>query len=190
MPTSAARPSSLERWKPRAARRTQLLLAGTLWSCVGAALLVAGARWTLRGAGAPAGALLIALGTAAGLLKGWFVLDRVAARVADRIAARGDGRCAGGFLSLRSWLLVALMSAAGRLLRGGLVPPVAVGTLYVAIGTGLLFSSRIAWLRWRSAGTAPDPRVRADPSEQQASQPREAAWFRSRRPARNRSRNA
>ena len=151
MPTGAKRPSPLERWKPRAAGRTQLLLAAALWSCVGAALLLAGARWNLRGAGAPGGFLLVALGAAAGLLKGWFVLDRAARRIADRIASRGDGRCIGGFLSARSWLLVALMSGAGRLLRGGLLPLPVAGTLYVAIGTGLLFSSRIAWLRWRDA---------------------------------------
>jgi hypothetical protein len=151
MPTGAARPSPLERWKPRAAGRTQLLLAAALWSCVGTALLLAGARWSLRAAGAPGGFLLVALGAAAGLLKGRFVLDRAALRIADRIASRGDGRCVGGFLSARSWLLVALMSGAGRLLRGGLLPLPVAGTLYVAIGTGLLFSSRIAWLRWRAA---------------------------------------
>ena len=152
MPATAARPSALQRWKPRAAGRTQLLLAAALWSCVGSALLLAGARWSLRAAGPGDGALLVALGVAAGLLKGRFVLDRAATRIADRIAVRGDGHCAGGFLSARRWLLVALMSGAGRLLRGGLLPLAAVGTLYVAVGTGLLFSSRIAWLRWRSTG--------------------------------------
>jgi hypothetical protein len=150
----AVRPSPLERWKPRAAGRTQLLLAAALWSTVGAALLAAGARWTTQALGPRAGALLLALAVAAGLLKGRFVLDRAALRIADRIAARGDGRCLGGFLSLRSWLLVALMSGAGRLLRGGALPHAVVGPLYVAIGTGLLFSSRIAWLRWRAAGTS------------------------------------
>jgi hypothetical protein len=129
-----------------------MLLAAALWSCVGTALLAAGARWSLRAAGPRGGLLLIVLGVAVGLLKGRFVLDRAATRIADRIAARGDGRCAGGFLSARSWLLVALMSTAGRLLRRGPVPLAIVGTLYVAIGTGLLFSSRVAWLRWRSAG--------------------------------------
>jgi hypothetical protein len=148
------RPSLLQRWKPRAAGRTQLLLAAGLWSTVGAALLAAGARWTIQALAPRSGALLLALAVAAGLLKGRFVLDRAAIRIADRIAARGDGRCAGGFLSLRSWLLVALMSGAGRLLRGGLLPHAVVGPLYVAIGTGLLFSSRVAWLRWRAAGAS------------------------------------
>lgn len=94
----------------------------------------------------------IALGVVAGLLKGRFVLDRTAGRITDRIAARGDGHCAGGFLSWRSWLLVALMSGAGRLLRSGLVSHAVVGPLYTAIGTGLLFSSRTAWKRWRTTG--------------------------------------
>ncbi len=149
----APRPSPLQRWKPRAAGRTQLLLAGALWTVVGAVLLAFGARWTLEALGRSTGLLVIALGIGAGLLKGRFVLDRTAERITNRIAARGDGRCAGGFLSWRSWLLVALMSGAGRFLRGGLLPQAVTGPLYAAIGAGLLFSSRIAWKHWRAANS-------------------------------------
>ena len=138
---------ALDRLKPRASVRLQLGLAAGLWTVVGSALLVAGARWTLRGAGLRLGSALLALGVIVGLLKGRFVLDRSARRIAGRIAERGDGRCVGGFLSWRTWLLVAAMAAGGRLLRGGILPFEAVGTLYVAVGTGLLFSSRIAWSR-------------------------------------------
>lgn len=147
----APRRSPFQRWKPRAAGRTQLLLAGTLWALVGGLLLGFGSRWSLEALGVRAGGAAVALGVAVGLLKARFILDRTARRIADRIAARGDGRCAGGFLSWRSWLLVALMSGAGRLLRDGLVSPAVVGPLYAAIGTGLLVSSRIAWRRWRDA---------------------------------------
>jgi hypothetical protein len=150
--TSATPRPALERWKPRAAGRTQLLLAGALWSVVGALLLGFGALWTLESLGGRAGALVLGLGIPAGLLKGRFVLDRAAGRIADRIAARGDGRCVGGFLSWRTWVLVALMSGAGRILRGGLLSRAVVGPLYAAIGAGLFFSSRIAWRRWRAAG--------------------------------------
>ena len=146
------RHSPLERWKPRAAGRTQVLLAAALWTIVGTLLLGFGARWTLEAFGGGAGALAVALGIGAGLLKGRFVLDKAAGRIVDRIAARGDGRCVGGFLSWRTWLLVALMSGAGRLLRGGLLSHAVVGPLYAAIGAGLLFSSRIAWKRWRATG--------------------------------------
>ncbi len=148
----ALRRSPLERWKPRAAGRTQLLLAAALWTIVGLVLLGFGARWTLEAFGLRTGVLAVVLGVAAGLLKGRFVLDKAAGGIADRIAARGDGRCAGGFLSWRSWLLVALMSGAGRLLRSGPLSHAVVGPLYLAIGTGLLFSSRIAWKRWCATG--------------------------------------
>ena len=148
----ALRRSPLERWKPRAAGRTQLLLAGALWTVVGVLLLGFGARWTLEAFGLRSALTAGVLAVVAGLLKGRFVLDRAAARITDRIAARGDGRCAGGFLSWRSWLLVALMAGAGRLLRSGLLSHAIVGPLYMAIGTGLLFSSRTAWKRWRATG--------------------------------------
>jgi hypothetical protein len=141
---------ALERWKPRAGGRTQLLLAGALWSVVGVLLLGFGTAWTLDALGSRAGALTLVLGVLVGLLKGRFVLDRAAGRIADRIALRGDGRCLGGFLSWRSWLLVALMSAVGRLLRGGLLPLAVLGPLYAAVGAGLLYSSRVAWRRWRA----------------------------------------
>jgi len=147
----AGRRSPLHRWKPRAAGRTQLLLAGALWSVVGALLLGFGARWSIEAFGRDTGVLALALGAGVGLLKGRFVLDRAARRIAERIAERGDGHCAGGFLSVRSWLLVTMMSGAGRLLRGGLVPHAVLGPLYAALGAGLLFSSRIAWSRWRAA---------------------------------------
>jgi hypothetical protein len=147
----AGQRSPLQRWKPRAAGRTQLLLAGALWSVVGTLLLGFGSLWSIEAFGRGQGMLAIALGAGAGLLKGRFVLDKAARRIADRIASRGDGHCAGGFLSVRSWLLVALMSGAGRLLRGGLVPHAVLGPLYAALGAGLLFSSRIAWSRWRAA---------------------------------------
>jgi len=147
-------PPTLERWKPRAPVPAQLALAAGLWTVVGSLLLLFGARWTLAAAGPPRGTALLALGIAVGILKGRFVLDRTARRIADRIVERGDGRCAGGFLSWRSWLLVAAMSAAGRFLRGVLVPPVVLGPVYAAVGSGLLWSSRIAWRRLGSR-TAP-----------------------------------
>jgi len=149
-PVAAPHRSPLERWKPRAAGRTQLLLAGALWTVVGALLLFFGARWTLEAFGERGGLLAVGIGIGVGLLKGRFVLDRTARRITERIAARGDGRCIGGFLSWRSWLLVALMSGAGRLLRSGLLSHAVVGPLYTAIGAALLFSSRTAWRRWRA----------------------------------------
>ena len=140
-----------ESLKPRSSSRFQLLLAGLMWSIVGAGLFSFGFRWTMVDNPASLFLPLVAAGILAGAAKSKFLLDRTAHKIVARIAERGEGRCAGSFLSLRSWALVLTMIAAGRLLRGGLLSSLAVGTLSVAIGTGLLLSSRHAWQAWRAS---------------------------------------
>jgi hypothetical protein len=122
-----------------------------MWSIVGAGLFFFGLRWTAAGSPASLFLPLIAGGILAGAAKSRFVLDRAARGIVVRIAERGEGRCIGGFLSLRSWALVVAMVAMGRLLRGGLLPDLVIGTLYMTIGTGLLLSSRHAWQAWRGS---------------------------------------
>jgi hypothetical protein len=140
----------VEKYKPAAAVRAHLLLAGLMWTVVGAALVGFGGRWLwqLPTLAAP---WLAALAVVIGAFKARFVLDRAARTIADRIRERGDGRCLGGFLSVRSWALVAAMAAGGRLLRGSHVGRGLLGVLYVAVGTALLLSSRVAWRAWREA---------------------------------------
>ncbi len=140
-----------ESLKPRTSSRFQLLLAGLMWSIVGAGLFSFGFRWTMVDNPASLFLPLVAAGILAGAAKSKFLLDRTAHKIVVRIAERGEGRCAGGFLSLRSWALVLTMIVAGRLLRGSSIPSLAVGTLYVAIGTGLILSSRHAWQAWRAS---------------------------------------
>jgi hypothetical protein len=139
----------LDAHKPAASRRTHLLLASCMWSVVGLLLLFFGARWLLAHRW---GIALLPAAVLAGALKSRFVLDRTARRIGDRVLSRGDGRCIGGFLSVRSWTLVAAMMIAGRLLRGSPVSRTLVGLLYSAIGTALLLSSRHVWRRWRGLG--------------------------------------
>ena len=92
--------------------------------------------------------LFLVLWVAAGLLKGRLILDGTAARIRDRILARGDGRCAGGFLAFKSWGLILAMILFGRLLRMSPLPSNLVWGVYAAIGSGLLFSSRTFWIIW------------------------------------------
>jgi hypothetical protein len=140
--------SWVERYKPAAAVRVHLLLAGLMWTVVGAALVGFGGRWLWQ-LPTPAAPWLAMLAVAIGIFKSRFVLDRAARRMVDRILEHGDGRCLGGFLSLRSWALVAAMAAGGRLLRGSHVARGLLGVLYIAVGTALLLSSRVAWRTWR-----------------------------------------
>ena len=97
----------------------------------------------------------LVLAAAAGWAKGRFVLARAAGRVIERIRTRGDGRCIGGFLSLRTWALVALMMVAGRTLRHSFVPAVIVGLAYAAVGTALLVAARRLWQAAYRSRTGP-----------------------------------
>ena len=137
----------VERLKPAAPARRHLLLAAAMWTVVGSALVVVGTVWTLR-VPHPLSPWLLPIAVALGCLKARLILDRAGRRIVARIEARGDGRCLGGFLSLRSRALVAVMIIGGRLLRAGGVDLHVVGLLYVVVGTGLLLASRIPWLAW------------------------------------------
>jgi hypothetical protein len=138
----------LETYKPRASARWHLLLAALLWTLVGMLLLLFGSAWVLQ-ANVAYTPVLLTVAVVAGLAKTWLVLNRTARRIVDRIRSRGDGRCLGGFLSVRTWLFVAGMMAAGRWLRTGPTPKAAVGLVYVAVGIALLLGSRILWQAWR-----------------------------------------
>lgn len=145
--------SWIERFKPGGDVRTHLVLAGVMWTVVGGTLTVFGGQW-LWHASPGAAWWLAALALMAGLVKSRFVLDAAARRIVARIRSRGDGRCLGGVLSPGSWGLVVLMAAAGRVLRS--VPSILawVGFLYVAVGSALLVSSRIAWSASRETRSA------------------------------------
>jgi len=138
-----------ESHKPAAAVPTQLMLAWLMWAMVGSALVGFGARW-LWGAAPVVAPWLAAGAVAVGAVKSRLVLDAAARRIVARICARGDGRCLGGFLSLRTWGLVFLMTVAGSLLRGTLARGI-VGPLYITVGTALCLSSRLFWHAWRES---------------------------------------
>ncbi len=146
----------LETHKPVARRRTQLLMAELMWTLVGAGLLALGLRWVLQRYGAR-GLLYAVPFLALGLAKALLALDRTAGRTVGRIVARGELRCALGFLSTGGWILVACMMVAGRLLRASPLPRADIGFLYVAVGSGLLVASRTLWRRWWAERAAPLP---------------------------------
>lgn len=142
----------LQAAKPAAPARAHLALAAGLWTAVGGGLLLFGSA-TLIQPPETWSAWLLLPAALLGAVKARWVLDRVAAGISARIVARGDGRCLGGFLSPGSWALVAVMAAAGRLLRGGGVPSILVGLLYIAVGTALVLASRLIWRAWAAQGT-------------------------------------
>ena len=139
--------SWLETFKPVASSRLQLLLAGGTWSTVGTGLICVGTYWLASNSSHLISLLAISL--CLGLAKSLLILDRVANRIVKRIELRGEGRCLASFYSLRAWALVILMMAMGRILRGAGISYSLLGMVYVAVGTGLLMSSRSIWLAWK-----------------------------------------
>ncbi len=133
---------------PAASRRIHILAAGMMWSVAGSGLLVAGCVWIFRSR-SPAAVPVLLLALAAGAVKARLVLDGAAKKITARIESRGDGRCLGGFLSWKSWLLVAAMILLGRLLRASPLPLIARGGVYAAIGAALLIASRMLWISRR-----------------------------------------
>jgi len=146
--------SWLERYKPAASSRQQLLLAAALWSVVGAMLFAFGTMWVLDGGDKGISVFILLVAVGLGLVKYFLILDRTAKTIADRILQRGDDRCVGGFFSLRTWGLVVCMMLLGRLLRGTSVPLHLLGLIYAAVGIGLLVSGRTIWLTWKEYGEA------------------------------------
>ncbi len=142
--------------KPAAPARVHLLAASLMWTVVGSGLLFFGVQW-IRDSHIPHAWLLVVAAASIGLLKSRLVLDRVARRAVQRIRRRGDGRCIGGFLSLRTWAFVILMASCGRLMKGGFLPHSVVGLVYTAVGMGLLFSARSLWRAWLRHPVTPSP---------------------------------
>jgi hypothetical protein len=139
---------SIARLKPAASQGVQALLAACAWTIVGLALAGLGLRWSLT-ADDPASMSLMLIAIAVGAAKAILILRPAARRVLNRLILRGDDTCLGGFFSWRTWLLVAAMMVAGRLLRLSSMPEQYTGVIYLAIGTGLLLASLYLWAGWR-----------------------------------------
>ncbi|WP_457572727.1 hypothetical protein [Desulfolithobacter sp.] len=134
----------LARLKPGVNRSVHLFVASLLWTSIGIMLIVRGWGWM----GPGSGRWLVLPALALGMAKSFLVLDRATRRSVARIIELRDGTCLGAVYSWKTWALVGLMMASGITMRALTEPGRVVGTVYVAIGCGLLFSSRHGWLAW------------------------------------------
>ncbi len=135
----------LLRYKPGASISTHLMLAALIWSVVGFFLMVNGFLLVSLAERS----WLIFLGLTLGTAKGFFILDRVARKNIKRIHGFERKICIGSVYSYKTWLLVIMMIVVGRTLRLTVLPGEVVGVIYLAVGCGLMLSSRLMWLEWR-----------------------------------------
>ena len=129
----------------RLAPRSLGWLAFALWLLGGVVLLSFGTARLLqaaRGDATPAVAGIVAIaGLAVGVAKGRFILRRTARRNIERIAALEHGQRPIHVYGIRSWLVIALMTALSVGLTLGGVPPLWRGLVNLAIGAALATSS-------------------------------------------------
>ena len=130
--------------KPGVPRSVHLFAAPFLWTAVGCMLIYRGWGWLDPGRGK----LLVLLSGLLGTMKSLFILDAIARKSLQRIVVFKDHTCLGAVYSWKSWLVVGVMIFAGVALRHIVQPGPLIGTLYVAVGWSLCWSSRLGWQQW------------------------------------------
>lgn len=140
-------PKILDRLTPRVYPHTRLLTAALVWSAVGS-LLTAKGLWISRHE--PTHLLLaaIAVGSGMGLVKSRLVFDKVARKIVLNIDKKPRPVCLGGLFSVRNWALILVMSFFGRTLSALSMNTSLKAGIYVMVGSGLAFSSRLMWKAW------------------------------------------
>ena len=91
---------------------------------------------------------LLFIAVLVGTIKSLMVLDRSAKKNLSRIMMFDKKSCIGAVYPWKTWLLVILMMASGIALRSMTEPGLFLGTVYFAVGWGLLLSSRHGWEHW------------------------------------------
>jgi hypothetical protein len=83
-----------------------------------------------------------------GLIKSRVILDRVCRKNVERLKLYSGNEFILHIFPLRTWLIIATMIIFGRLLRMCPAGREWSGLFSLAVGTGLLFASRISWKGW------------------------------------------
>ena len=144
MPPETPKKNALTRITPKVGRSVHLFAAPLIWTAVGIMLMVRGFSWLDLH---PAYWLLL-IAVSLGTFKSLTVLDRSAKKILSRIMTLNEKSCIGAVYPWRTWLFVILMMATGIALRSMTEPGLFLGTIYVAVGWGLLLSSRHGWHHW------------------------------------------
>lgn len=141
-------PPFLDRLTPRVYPRTRLLTAAAVWTAVGIFLCAKGV-WFSRHE--PWGLIFVPLVTGLGLgfAKSRLIFDRVGQKIIAHIIKKPPLACLGGLFSLRNWALIIIMSVFGRTLDVLSLNVHWKTGLYVMVGSGLAFSSRLMWAAWK-----------------------------------------
>ena len=137
--------SRLDKYKPAVSRNVLLFLAGLLWVCVGAMLLLLAVTWLSRASHADR-YLCGSAGVIVGLLAHHLGFLRIVDRNLERLLPMDDKKCLFAFIPWQSYLVIAVMITLGVLLRHSAIPKPYLAIVYLGVGLALLLSS-VRYLR-------------------------------------------
>jgi hypothetical protein len=131
----------LRRLNPAVPSSVLPVLAGLTWGAVGVMLLSRSLGWFMPADrnGAFWIALVVGVIMAAGMIPGMF--RKIVTKNLTRLSERPDRACIFSVFAWRSWLMVAVMSIGGVLLRQSGVPRLALAGPYLGMGLCLLSGS-------------------------------------------------
>jgi hypothetical protein len=133
--------------EPAVRRRTLVLSAAVAWTLVGAFLCYRAILLFLSSHRSVA--WMAALALAIGLLKGRFLLFRMARRNIRRIldlSPHKEKICLFAFQAVQAYLLIFGMMAAGIILRRSSVSREVLAVIYLAVGSALIYASIAYWM--------------------------------------------
>ena len=138
-----------DKLKPAVSGRWLLLLAGLMWTAVGALLCRLAYIW-LSAAAAKTAIVLAAAGVVLGLAGYRFSFVKIARKNSWRICQLADKSCVFAFQAWKSYLIITFMIGLGVFLRHSAFPKQYLAVIYLAVGLALLLSSLLYYvLLWR-----------------------------------------
>ena len=128
-------------------KKTSLTIVGIIWFLVGAGLSIAGINWMLTLGFGPKMIIFLTLSVLVGLLKGRFVLQKVALKYYKRsdLVQFNDNDILIGWIKIfgvKGFILIGLMMAMGGILRRSPIDRPILGIVYLAVGIALLYASK------------------------------------------------
>ena len=129
-------------------KKTSLVLVGVIWSLVGIGLSIAGINWLLSMSFSQKMIIFLSAGVIIGILKGKFILKKVALKYYKRSEVIQFNKSDMFFgwakmLGIRGFILIGLMMAMGSYLRHSNIDRPILGIIYLAVGIALVYASKI-----------------------------------------------
>jgi len=139
----------IEKLNPAVDKRLLLLLAGLMWAAVGIMLLVFASIW-LHPEPIIVDFIFVFLGILTGIAVQRFGFNKIVDKNLERILPMTKKHCVFAFVPWKSYLVIVLMVAMGRLLRLSPIPKSYLAIVYITMGLAMFVSSfRYFAVFWR-----------------------------------------